>query len=54
MLNLNMIEGYANTLPCSEVSDDSNHIHTKVYPNTFKYWIPKHGVEDKVVQLYDN
>jgi hypothetical protein len=43
VLNLNMLEGYANTLPFNSVaSDASNHSHTKLFPITLKYWTPKH------------
>ena len=48
MLNLNMLAGYINGLSlCSEVSVDSNHICTKLFPNTLKYWSLKCDVEGR-------
>lgn len=43
-----MLAEYINTLSlCFEVSIDSNHIHTKLYPNTFKVPGHKCDVEDE-------
>jgi hypothetical protein len=36
------------------VSDTSNHSHTNLFPIAFKYGTPKHGVENKVLDFYDD
>jgi hypothetical protein len=50
-----MLEGYANTLPFhSVVRDASNRSHAILFPIALKYWTLKHGVENKVLDFYDD